>query len=152
MASSSKPLPYTANPLLLMANDLMLFAAITFTWPITAGLPSIVLPLWPTRSGPLDELYLDFSNVWAMILHGILVVAQLVFLISLVVLPFIPSFPVSYIVYVIAFIVINARFTVLLNGWRREAGFFRSNPKYLEGNWPKYENERWVFINGVAVG
>ena len=151
MANASRPLPYTANPLLLMANDLMLFAQITFTWPISAGLPSIVLPLWPTRSGSLDELYPDSGNLWAMFLHGILIVAQLVFLVSLVVLPFIPSFPVSYFVYAIAFVVANARFTVLINGWRRQAGFFKSNPKFIEG-WPKYENERWVFINGVAVG
>ncbi|OAL38357.1 hypothetical protein AYO20_02416 [Fonsecaea nubica] len=150
MASpSSKPIPYTANPLLLMINDLMLFAEITFTWPITAGLPSIVLPLFPTRSGSLDELAFTGANLWAAVLHFILIVAQTIFLGSLLPLAFI-GLPSFYLLYIVGFVVGNQWFTVLLNGPRRR-GLFESNPECVRGK-PLHEHEKWVFINGVAVG
>ncbi|KIW91583.1 uncharacterized protein Z519_07550 [Cladophialophora bantiana CBS 173.52] len=146
---SSKPIPYTANPLLLMLNDLMLFAEITITWPITAGLPSIVLPLCPTRSGSLDELAVTGANARASFLHIILIVAQIFFLGSLFPLAFIVM-PSLYLLYVVAFVMGNKWFTALLNG-PRQRGLFESNPACMRGK-ARHEHEKWVFINGVAVG
>lgn len=147
----SKPLPYTANPLLLMANDLMLFLQITFTWPISAGLPSTVIPLFPMRSGSLDELAFSPGNYWDIFLHVILIIAQTTFIISLFPLAVLGLPPVFYFAYVIGFILGNQWFTVLLNGPRHK-GLFQSHPDCVKGNWPKYDHEKWVFINGVSVG
>ncbi|KAJ4523685.1 hypothetical protein HRR83_000332 [Exophiala dermatitidis] len=144
----SKPLPYTANPLLLMLNDLWLFVQITFTWPLTAGLPSIILPLSPSRSKGLDELALTVPNAWSDFIHLILVVAQTLFLISLFPLAYI-LLPSLYLLYIVAFVLGNQWFTVLLNG-RRRSGFM-SDPQCVQGK-RDYPHERWVFINGVAVG
>ncbi|OAL27915.1 hypothetical protein AYO22_03260 [Fonsecaea multimorphosa] len=146
---ASKPIPYTANPLLLMVNDLMLFAEITFTWPITAGLPSIVLPLFPTRSGSLDELAFTGPNLWAGLLHVVLIIAQTIFLGSLVPLAFI-GLPSFYLLYIVGFVMGNQWFSVLLNG-PRHRGLFESNPACVRGR-PAHDHEKWVFINGVAVG
>ncbi|KAG9772084.1 hypothetical protein ABEF93_002579 [Exophiala dermatitidis] len=144
----SKPLPYTANPLLLMLNDLWLFVQITFTWPLTAGLPSIILPLSPSRSKGLDELALTVPNAWSDFIHLILVVAQTLFLISLFPLAYI-LLPSLYLLYIVAFVLGNQWFTVLLNG-RRRSGFM-SDPQCVQGK-RVHPHERWVFINGVAVG
>ena len=149
-AQASKPLPYTANPLLLILNDLMLFIQITFTWPITAGLPSIVLPLFPLRSGSLDELGFSASNLWTLLLHVLLIFTQSGFIISLIPLALF-GLPLFYFLYVVGVVAGNQWFTALLNG-RRRKGLFQSHPDCVRGNWPRYENEKWVFINGVAVG
>ncbi|KIX02811.1 uncharacterized protein Z518_08754 [Rhinocladiella mackenziei CBS 650.93] len=149
MTPSTKPLPYTANPILLIINDLWLFGQITFTWPITAGLPSIIWPPTPTRSGSLDELAFTAANAWAIALHAFLGLAQFVFLVSLVPLAFTPL-SVLYFSYIVAFVLGNQWFTILLNGWRKH-GLLESNPKCIEGK-AVHEHEKWVFINGVAVG
>ena len=147
---ASKPIPYTANPLLLILNDLMLFVQITITWPITAGLPSIVLPLFPMRSGSLDELEFTVSNLWTVVLHVILVSAQILFILSLIPLALV-GLPLFYFLYVVGFVVGNQWVSTLLNGPRRQ-GSFQSHPDCVKGNWPKHEDEKWIFINGVAVG
>ncbi|EXJ91264.1 hypothetical protein A1O1_04374 [Capronia coronata CBS 617.96] len=148
LAPSPKSLSYTANPLLLILNDLWLFAQITITWPLTAGLPSIVLPISPAQSKGLDELALTWPNLWSDLIHSILVVAQTLFLISLFPLSYI-LLPVLYFLYIVAFVLGNQWFTVLLNGRRRIR--FQSHPRCVEGQ-REYKHERWVFINGVAVG
>ncbi|OCT51184.1 hypothetical protein CLCR_08306 [Cladophialophora carrionii] len=149
-AQTSKPLPYTANPLLLMFNDLLLFLQITFTWPITAGLLSIVLPLLPGKSGPLDELALTGPNLWALLQHFILIIAQILFLLSLIPLALL-VLPVVYFLYITGFVVGNQWISRLLNGPRRQR-LFQSHPDCVKGDWPEHEGEKWVFINGVAVG
>ncbi|EXJ58207.1 hypothetical protein A1O7_05632 [Cladophialophora yegresii CBS 114405] len=149
-AQTSKPLPYTANPLLLMFNDLVLFVQITFTWPITAGLMSIVLPLLSTKSGPLDELALTGPNLWALFQHLILIIVQILFLLSLIPLALF-GLPVFYVLYITGCVVGNQWISGLLNGPRREE-LFQSHPDCVAGDWPKHEGEKWVFINGVAVG
>ena len=151
MASqTSKPLPYTANPLLLIANDLVLFLQITITWPITAGLPSIVLPLWPTRAGALDELAFTLPNIWTIFQHLVLIVAQVGFILSLIPLALV-GLPLFYFLYIVGFVVGNKWASGLINGPRRPGGF-QSHPDCVKGKWPKHDNEEWVFINGVAVG
>ncbi|KIW20287.1 hypothetical protein PV08_00862 [Exophiala spinifera] len=147
MAVRSKPVPYTANPLYLMLSDLWLFARITFTWLLSAGLPSIILPLWPTKF--LDELAFTPANVWAIFLHTLLIISQIVFLVSLIPLAF-GLLPILYFLYIIAFVLGNQLVSVLLNG-RRQHELISSNEKCVEG-WPSHPNEKWVFINGVAVG
>lgn len=147
MADSAAPLPYTANPFLLFVKDLGLFVANIFT---AGGLLSIVLPLTPTPSGGLDELYSSWQNIWAILLHAFLVVVQLVFLVSLVPFAIAIPLPILYFLYVVGFVVGNQYFTILLNG-RRNRGLFRSNDKFTEGR-KLDEHEKWVFINGVAVG
>ncbi|EXJ92882.1 hypothetical protein A1O3_01436 [Capronia epimyces CBS 606.96] len=148
IAPSSKPLPYTANPLLLVLNDLWLFIQITFTLPPSAGLPSIIFPIGPTRSKGLDELALTWPNAKASFLHLVLVVAQILFLVSLFPLAYF-LVPALYFLYIVAFVLANQWFTVLLNGRRRSG--FQSNPRCVQGR-RRFEHEQWVFINGVAVG
>jgi hypothetical protein len=150
MAPTSKPLPYTANPLLLMLNDLELFLQITFTWPITAGLLSTVIPLLPARSGALDELAFTGPNLWAIFQHLFLIIGQTAFLLSLIPLALF-GLPVFYFLYITGFVLGNQWVTGLLNGPRQQ-GLFQSHPDCVKGNWPKHDNEKWVFINGVAVG
>ena len=147
---SSQPIPYTANPLLLIMNDLMLYVQITFTWPITAGLLSIVLPLSPMRSGTLDEMAPTVANLWTIFLHLILIVAQTFFTLSLVPLAFV-GLPLLYLLYIGSFIKGNQWFSALVNGPRLR-GLHESHSDCVKGHWPKYEHEKWVFINGVAVG
>ncbi|ETI22813.1 hypothetical protein G647_06889 [Cladophialophora carrionii CBS 160.54] len=149
-AQTSTPLPYTANPLLLMFNDVLLFLQITLTWPITAGLLSIVLPLLPGKSGPLDELAWTGPNLWALLQHFILILAQILFLLSLIPLALL-VLPVVYFLYITGFVVGNQWISRLLNGPRRQ-GLFQSHPDCVKGDWPEHEGEKWVFINGVAVG
>ena len=148
--NSSKPIPYTANPLLLVLNDLMLFVQITFTWPITAGLLSIVLPLSPMKSGSLDELALTGANLWTLFLHTVLIFAQIAFILSLIPLALI-GLPLLYFLYIVAFVLGNKWASGLLNGPRQQE-LFKSHLDCVKGDWPRHENEKWVFINGVAVG
>ena len=73
------PLPYTASPLRLLASDIIL---------VIHHLGSVVWlfsPLWPCKSGALDETYPSRQNIWCGVVHVVLVIAQLLFLISLVV-------------------------------------------------------------------
>ena len=152
----SQPVPYTASPIWLAVQDLWLFLRITFVWPVTNSLPSIVLPFSPLRSGPLDELYLSPRNLWALFLHAVLIITQSTFLLLLL-----PSLlfglPVpalawtpSCILTITGVVVGNYYFCILLNGTKRR---YESiiDPEWQE-SWQKHDDEKWVFINGVAVG
>ena len=144
---SSKPLPYTASPLRLMWEDTILFFQITFVLPITAGLLSIILPVFPLRSGALDELYPSFANIYAITLHTVLIVAQLAFIFSLLPLA-LCGLPVPfYATYLIGFVVINHVVSGLLNGKPKS---YMSQVDLRD--WPRHDDEKWFFINGVAVG
>ena len=147
MADSATPIPYTANPVLLFVKDLWLFVRNIFT---AGGILSIVIPVTPTPSGSLDELYPSRQNIWAILLHAFLVVVQLLFLASLVPFAIGIPLPILYFLYVVFFILGNEYFTVLLNGKRNKRPF-QSNHKYVQGR-KLNEHEKWVFINGVAVG
>ncbi|KIW57056.1 hypothetical protein PV05_05660 [Exophiala xenobiotica] len=141
------PRPYTANPLLLMLSDLGLFASITFTRSWSAGLPSIVLPISSTNH--LDELAVTPGNLWAILLHGTLIIGQTLFLFSLFPLAF-GLLPSVYFLYIVGFVAGNQAVSVLLNGWRQHT-LITSDPQCVEG-WAAHPNEKWVLINGVAVG
>lgn len=155
LKSISQPLPYTSSPALLAAQDLWLFISITFVWPITKGLPSIILPFYPWRSGPLDELYPSIRNLWALTLHIILLFTQATFLILLLPSLFfgvpvpLQGWTPACILTVVGFVVGNSYFCVLLNGTKRRFESI-SNPEWQEA-WQKHDDERWIFINGIAA-
>ncbi|MCJ1355489.1 MAG: hypothetical protein MMC33_005481 [Icmadophila ericetorum] len=101
----------------------------------------------PCLSGPLDELYPSLPNIVCISVHLILGILQLAFLISIPVC-LILLIPCSWFcIYVLAFLVLNRKLCdVLLNG-----------PPFLESKtdlsrFPSHENERWIFLNGVAAG
>ncbi|KAF2103992.1 hypothetical protein NA57DRAFT_70204 [Rhizodiscina lignyota] len=158
---ASKRLPYTSDPLLLLVADVWLFLVLSFTWPITAGLLSIVLPLKSRGSGDLDELAFTWRNIWASSLHFVLFAAQTVFIIGV---PLSAVFPLTsvpvWLAIIILFMTGNAYFCGLLNGKPGyiygAGGEYASNNKEPVDKWsskfPKHKGERWVFINGVAVG
>ena len=168
----TKPLPYTSDPLILLFGELWLFAKTSFPTPWNAlGLPSIVWPLWPCGSGYLDEIYpFSLGNLWAAGVHGVLFVLQLTF-IAFVPLSSMTGFPFppllwtpGFLACFVGFILLNQLIcNVLLNGFSGRifyaagpAGEFaedvQDSEKRLISRDPRHKGERWVFINGVAVG
>ena len=165
-----KPLPYTADPFRLLLSELFLFAQCSFPTPWNyLGLPSIVWPLLGWRSKRFDEIYpYSTGNIWAVFWHGILFILQIIFILG------VPSsaftglpFPIllctpAFIACIAGFIVLNkALCCVVLNGPPGRI-FYAAGPggkyaqdavddekRYIPHDHP---GERWVFINGVAVG
>lgn len=120
--------------------------------PITRGIPSIVLPFLPYRSGALDELYPSYQNIKAVLLHLFLIFTQSTFLLLLVPsfffgvpVPLLAFTPVFF-VTLVGFVVGNDYFCILLNGTERR---FTS---VVDPTWPDTSDEKWIFINGVAAG
>jgi hypothetical protein len=151
------PLPYTANPISLFISDVFLFLRLSFTPP---GLFGIVWPLWPWPSGKLDELAISWPNAWATTVHVFLLFFQLGFLVAATILPFVLVMPAPvYFGGLVGTVIANSVICdLLLNGVPEQ--------KYLSGlEYAKdpadpeeclipvnHPGERWVFINGVAVG
>lgn len=163
LPDTSKPLSYTSNTFHLLFNDCLLFVRLSITWPLTAGLLSIVLPFRPFPSGKLDELYPSKSNIWAIVVHGVLFIAQCLFLISLVALLFMGVPAILYFVYIVGFVGANMLISnVCLNGGSGQGKYWVAGAEYAanptdDGEaWvskdPAHEGEKWVLINGVAVG
>ena len=137
---SQNPLSYTGSPLKLIRRDV--FSALK----LISSLPFIVWPIRPFDSGPLCELYPSAANLWAILLHVILVILQLPFVLSV---PLWLLFPVWWVVCgVAAFMLVNSVFCFLLNGSKIE---FPSNPEFAPAK-KEHETEQWIFLNGVAVG
>ena len=138
------PLSYTINPWRLVWNDILLFLVhVTY-------LPSIVFPITPCRSGKLDELHPSSSNIFCILVHLVLSIAQLGFIVSLplsLVWPA-PFGIATFILYILGFITANKILcNWLLNGDRP---ILRSKVDLTR--FPKHDDERWIFLNGVAVG
>ena len=161
LANISKPLAYTSNCFVLFWTDFLLFVHLSITWPLTAGLPSIVLPFRPCPSGELDELYLSWGNFKADVAHFILFFAQVAFLASLVILLLMGTPAIIYLGWIVMFVIVNMYLSEwFLNGPPNHlfaAGKeFAKNPGDKGEAWvsrdPSHEGEKWVFINGVAVG
>lgn len=136
--ATTTPLPYTASPLKLLVSDVILcLSCIRY-------LPDILLPLRPYYSGKLDELYPSRGNLTALSIHGVLIVYQVAFLLSLPVLFFLPIY--VCILYITSVFILNNRICAFLNGRHR----FLVSHLPLTGS--GHESENWIFINGVGVG
>jgi hypothetical protein len=141
--NQGSPLVFTAEPFRMLLNDAYLL------FHFMLNLLNIIHPIRSANSTDLNELSLTWGNAKAIFIHAILVVSQLLFLISLVLFSGIPFF--LYISYFIAFITLNYFVCRLLNGNQSENGL-KSRPQPGQASWPNTENERWLFLNGVAVG
>lgn len=132
-------LSFTDEPMKLLWFDTTLFFQLIWY------LPNIILPMQPCGSGNLDELHLSPANLWAMFLHLLLIILQLGFLFSL---PFCIIFPVwSVIIYTTAVLLTNSAICKLLNG--SHTSLMSTTPLQHR---PEHDSERWIFLNGVAVG
>ena len=138
---SSVPLTYTSDPFRLLWSDIRLFCRCLW------AVPNILLPLTPCLSGALDELYPSRDNIFCIGVHVFLCVFQLAFIISVPV-SLCLLIPFSWFsLYATGFLVLNGKVCdVFLNG-----------PPFLESktdlsHFPSHDNERWIFLNGVAAG
>lgn len=140
--SSNSPLPYTDAPSRLVFQDVLLF------FKCLPSLPVIVSPLFPWKSGTLDELCLfSIKNVIDIVVHSFLVVLQSIFLLSLLPL-FFTFLPVwGFALYIAAVLLINNTICWFLNGTRLK---LESDPRIRHD--PSLDNEYWIFVNGVSVG
>lgn len=156
---STRPLPYTTHPLILLQQDIKLFFSCTFDWS-NLGLISIVWPLW--SSNPEDELALTWSNAWAIGVHTILIFLQLAYVAFALSAPFFGLPALVYFAFLIGGVQLNKFICNLtLNGLGEQRVYYaggefarNSNDEVLKfvPNAAGQEGERWVFINGVAVG
>ena len=137
-------LPYQSNPWKLCRNDILLFFA------ELPYLPTLCSPLTKYNSGDLDELYPSFHNLFSVAVQLILSVAQVVFVLSIPAAVFWPA-PfalLTFTIYALTFLAINKLICDrLLNG---------SKPTLKSiadlSNFPKHDDEQWIFLNGVGVG
>lgn len=104
----------------------------------------------PFNSGYLDELYPSLSNIWCILVHSLFSLAQLTFIFSIPVFLVWPApFGVlSFVVYVLSFLMINR----LLCNWLLNGSEPTLTSKVDVSRFPKHDDEKWIFLNGVAVG
>lgn len=134
-------LPYTSSPWGLLRSDIGLLLAKALL------LPGIIFPIKSTHE--LDELYPSKENLYDIALHALLFICQSVFLIA-VALCLVFSVFVNlgiFVMFVAAFLLVNHLFCRLLNG---PEPFFESDIELEVGL--DHSDERWLFLNGVAVG
>ncbi|KAI0402291.1 hypothetical protein F4802DRAFT_600203 [Xylaria palmicola] len=131
---------YTDLPWKLVAYDIRYF--FTFAW----ALPWIVWPVRPCDGGHFDELSFTADNVWCISIHVLLFVLQLLFLVSLPLAFLLPVY--LFIAALGLFLLVNWLLCLSLNGSTIE---YQSDPKYAPAL-PEHQHERWIFLNGVAVG
>lgn len=133
---------YTDDPWKLLLWDLRNF--LKYLWAV----PNIVLPATNWDGGNFDELYPSPGNLLSIAIHSVLVVLQLLFLLALPLAFLFPVYPVALGVGV--FFLVNYLLCLLLNGTSLT---YDSEPDYVTAqNKDKFPNEKWVFLNGVAVG
>jgi hypothetical protein len=138
-----QPPQYTGSPWQLFFYDIKLF------FRNIIYLPLMFVPLAPWPSGPLDEFYPSFTNIMDISLHLVLFVLQLGFLISL---PFCIHVPLSFFVsYVAIVLLLNFSACKLLNRGIPEDGL-KSTEDESSRDWTKYDDECWIFLNGICVG
>jgi hypothetical protein len=144
-ASRTHSVPFNGNPVKLAWDDIGLFFYEFFS------LPGTILP-WFGKY-PDDELTSNFWNNYCIVIHAILVVLQLLFIVSVLIAPFILVLPLGlFLLYFFGFVVANYYFCkIFLNG---TAAYIESNVDkeisqfYKEG----HDKEKWIFLNGVSVG
>ncbi|RDW83401.1 hypothetical protein BP5796_04892 [Coleophoma crateriformis] len=140
MTTTSLSLPNFVSPTQLLISDLKL------VWKLRWYIPSIILPLTPDLSGPLDELAPTWANRADLAFHAVLVIAQLGFLASI---PLCLVLPLgTFLLYFVGFVVANYLICIPFNGFLQTE--YMAAPKTpIPG---VGENEKWIFINGVSVG
>jgi hypothetical protein len=127
-------------PWKLLGYDIYYF--FTFIW----ALPYVVSPMSPADSGDLAELSPTYPNIFCIVVHGVLVILQLLFILSI---PILFLLPIWMVVGILGLSwLINSFLASFLNGKTVE---YHSDPQYTQ-NAPEHPNEKWFFINGVAVG
>ena len=154
---SSLPAPYTANPLYLLWKDVALFFSLTFDLR-NFSLLSIFWPLRPTSSR-LDELAPTKGNIWAIGVHIVLILLQLAYLGFALVVPLCGVPSALYFGVLVGGIWSNKLFcNITLNGLGGKlhyaGGQYATNrsDERLKIEPAMHPKERWVFVNGVAVG
>ncbi|KAK2058004.1 hypothetical protein LY76DRAFT_74722 [Colletotrichum caudatum] len=131
---------YTDFPYKLLAWDIYYF--FQYIW----ALPWIVWPVTPADSGDLDELAFTRQNLFCIFIHLVLFVLQLAFVLAL---PFTVVLPIWVAgLASAAFFALNHLLCLLLNG---PTLTYTSDPKYAPER-PEHAHEKWIFLNGVAVG
>ncbi|EXF76696.1 hypothetical protein CFIO01_03507 [Colletotrichum fioriniae PJ7] len=162
-------IPFVISPLWYPRREGVRYPKLDKSWvprwllwgPIDSAISAIqtwyqgkVDPYYP--SGEMDELYPSVGNLWCLFIHGILIVTQLAFLISL---PFLATLPFQlFVLYIGGFIFVNYIFCLQLN-----AGTENNLLKSQHALWPEAANwksldpkenysEEWIFLNGVSVG
>lgn len=131
---------YTDLPWKLLVWDIRTF--FTFAW----ALPWILWPVRPCDGGHFDELSFTRANVFCIFVHAILIVLQLGFILLL---PFTVLLPVWMVLIGLGiFFSVNWVLCRMLNG---SALTFKSDPKYAP-ELDEHAHEKWIFLNGVAVG
>jgi hypothetical protein len=138
-APETRTLPFNSNPIRLAMDDIALF------FYESLSLPGTILPWFGKYRD--DELTFNFENAYCIVLHGILVVLQLLFIVSVLVAPFIPVLPLwIFIVYFFGFVVANYYFcNVFING---PYPSIESNVGHDIDQFYKeaHDKERWIFL------
>lgn len=131
---------YTDFPWKLLAWDIYYFTQ--YIW----ALPWIVWPITPADSGELDELAFTRQNLFCIFMHVVLCILQIAFILAL---PFVILLPIWVAGLGLgAFFAVNYLLCLLLNG---PTLTYTSDPKYAPAL-PEHAHEKWIFLNGVAVG
>ncbi|WQF80642.1 Putative alpha/Beta hydrolase [Colletotrichum destructivum] len=109
----------------------------------------LVDPYFP--SGEMDELYPSIGNLICLGAHGLLVIVQLLFLLSL---PWVATLPFNVILpYAFAFVTLNYIVCIPLNAGTSK-GMLTSQDRFWpeSEHWERHDDELWIFLNGVSVG
>lgn len=131
---------YTDFPWRLFLKDIYYF--LVYCW----ALPWIVLPLTPTNSGELDELYPSAANLFCLAIHTVLILLQLFFILGLFLAILFPVWLGA--AFAGGCLFLNWLLCLLLNG---KDFTFHSDEKYAKPL-PEHQHEQWIFLNGVAAG
>ncbi|KAL0939498.1 uncharacterized protein CTRU02_206108 [Colletotrichum truncatum] len=131
---------YTDFPYKLLAYDIYYF--FQYVW----ALPWIVWPITPADSGELDELAFTRQNLFCIFMHVVLCILQILFILALPLTIFFPLWIDALALG--AFFALNHLLCLLLNG---PTLTYTSDEKYAPAL-PQHAHEKWIFLNGVAVG
>jgi hypothetical protein len=137
---AESPTPYTGNPFLLCWLDIALF------FKNFRSVLGILVPWSEWHCKELDELYPSPQNLITIAIHGVLIIVQIIFVVSLPLVAFLPLWVV--IVYVGAVMALTGAISWTLNG---SEDYFESQTD-LGDDKRRFEHECWLFMNGVSVG
>ena len=136
--SENHPLPYTASPISLLWDDLLLGLR-CFRY-----VPGILLPLRPWRPSSRNELRGTRENLIILVIHIALIIGQLGFIVSLLFCVMLPM--MTFVTYFMGGMLVNFAICTYLNG--RNSHLISQSVKQHSAP----AHEYWVFINGVAAG